>query len=418
MATRACKNRGRSPLMRVSRSRLEEIRDEYLAEDLVITDDMLGWTESQAEQYFESGGKRRPPETTAPQATLVFGAPSQRFTLPDGTSLAYELWGNRMGPKVLVLSGIGMTLGKSFAPLRKALGQCCCLTFEHRGTGSSSMPTERWPPPSIAVFAEDALKLISGGAGWRSCHVVGISFGGLVAQELALLCPSVLERLVLICTAAPGAATERATLDPLQAALALPDEERLQSMLLLADTRRDDEWLESEVGKEGSALLRRSDVASKGLPGGEAGRKYQATARAQCELASRWAPTRGKGGQAGESRTGEHTKLLAADDYPSGAPPGEQLGPRCCVMAAVHDGICQPAYALKLVELLPGCTVCWFDSGHWPIPALEHSADFNEALGEFLVRGTISEKQQLRSAGVAAEHVPNNDNCCSGCVLL
>merc|ERR1740117_2358554 len=148
-----------------------------------------------------------------------------------------------MGPKVLVLSGIGMTLGKSFAPLRKALGQCCCLTFEHRGTGSSSMPTERWPPPSIAVFAEDALKLISGGAGWRSCHVVGISFGGLVAQELALLCPSVVERLVLICTAAPGAATERATLDPLQAALALPDEERLQSMLLLADTQRDDEWL-------------------------------------------------------------------------------------------------------------------------------------------------------------------------------
>ena len=412
------------------KSRLEEIRDVYLSEDMEITDDMLGWTESQAEQYFESGGKRPPPETTALQATLVFGAPSKRFTLPDGTSLAYELWGNRMGPKVLVLSGIGMTLGKSFAPLRKTLGQFCCLTFEHRGTGGSSMPTERWPPPSIAVFAEDALKLISGGAGWRSCHVVGISFGGLVAQELALLCPSVVERLVLICTAAPGAATERATLDPLQAALALPDEERLQSMLLLADTRRDDEWLESEVGKEGSALLRRSDAASKGNTklGGEAGRKYQATARAECELASRLlppgAPIGGKaGGKAVEQKTGEYTELLAADDdppgdQPGGTPPGEQLGPRCCVMAAVHDGICQPAYALKLVQLLPGCTVCWFDSGHWPIPALEHSADFDEALGGFLVRGSLSEKQQLRSADVAAEYVPNNDNCCSGCVLL
>jgi 3-oxoadipate enol-lactonase len=404
--------------MRVSRARLEEIRDEYLAEDLVITDDMLGRKENQAKQYFESGGMLPPPEVTALQETLAFGATANRFILPDGTSLAYELWGDRMGPQMLILSGIGMTLSKSIAPLKKALGQCCCLTFEHRGTGGSSMPTERWPPPSTVVFAEDALKLVSA-AGWRSCHVVGISFGGLVAQELALLCPSVVERLVLMCTAAPGAASERATLDTLQAALALPDAERLQAMLLLADTRRDDEWLGSEGGKAASALLRRSDAASKALPGGEAGRQYQATARAKCELASQWQA----GGRAGEHQTGEHTKLLAADDCPPGhqlgrAPPGEQLGPRCCVIAAVHDGICQPAYALKLVELLPGCAVCWFDSGHWPILALEHSADFDETLGDFLVRGAVSERQQLRSAAVAAEHVPNNDSCCSECALL
>ena len=41
-------------------------------------------------------------------------------------------------------------------------------------------------------------------AGWTSAAVVGISFGGMVALELAVSHPERVERLALLCTSAGG----------------------------------------------------------------------------------------------------------------------------------------------------------------------------------------------------------------------
>ena len=52
--------------------------------------------------------------------------------------------------------------------------------------------------------------------GWERCRVVGVSFGGMVAQEFAIRFPSRVERLVLACTsaAAPAARPIRYTSCP------------------------------------------------------------------------------------------------------------------------------------------------------------------------------------------------------------
>ena len=43
-----------------SRERCEELRDEFFADDLDLTDAMLSWTEAQIVAYFESGGQEDP----------------------------------------------------------------------------------------------------------------------------------------------------------------------------------------------------------------------------------------------------------------------------------------------------------------------------------------------------------------------
>jgi len=41
-------------------------------------------------------------------------------------------------------------------------------------------------------------------AGWASARVIGVSFGGMVAQEFVLRHPKKVERLVLACTSPGG----------------------------------------------------------------------------------------------------------------------------------------------------------------------------------------------------------------------
>ena len=58
-----------------------------------------------------------------------------------------------------------------------------CLIFDNRGMGESDKPLLRY---STSEMARDVLELLEH-VGWmedRSLHVVGISMGGMIAQEL------------------------------------------------------------------------------------------------------------------------------------------------------------------------------------------------------------------------------------------
>jgi pimeloyl-ACP methyl ester carboxylesterase len=74
------------------------------------------------------------------------------------------------------------------------------VAYDHRGVGHSSPVTD---PFSIADLADDAAALIDA-LGWDSAHVVGISMGGMVAQELALRHPQRIRTLTLGCTYCGG----------------------------------------------------------------------------------------------------------------------------------------------------------------------------------------------------------------------
>lgn len=60
-----------------------------------------------------------------------------------------------------------------------------CLIFDNRGVGESGKPLVRY---STSEMAKDTLELIDhvGWASQRQLHVIGISMGGMIGQELVI----------------------------------------------------------------------------------------------------------------------------------------------------------------------------------------------------------------------------------------
>lgn len=150
-----------------------------------------------------------------------------RFT-HDGCDFNFEIRGD--GPRTLLFNGSGASI-ESSAPLVNALAKTMqVLVHDQRGLGETSVPDG---PYSMAQYAADGRALLAH-VGWESCNVVGISFGGMVAQEFAVTFPQVVEKLVLLCTSAGGAAGSSY---PLHELGALSVEERTSRRLELTDSR-------------------------------------------------------------------------------------------------------------------------------------------------------------------------------------
>jgi pimeloyl-ACP methyl ester carboxylesterase len=119
--------------------------------------------------------------------------------------LSYERRGAG-APLLLIMgmSGTRLHWGESFlCELERSFD---VIAYDHRGVGDSSRVEA---PFTIAELADDAAGLLAE-VGWESAHVVGISMGGMVAQELALRHPDRLRTLTLGCTYA-GGASQRVT---------------------------------------------------------------------------------------------------------------------------------------------------------------------------------------------------------------
>ena len=72
------------------------------------------------------------------------------------------------------------------------------IAFDNRGSGRSSAPDT---PYTTRLMADDTAALMDR-LGIESAHILGVSLGGLIAQELALTYPDRVRSLQLHCTAA------------------------------------------------------------------------------------------------------------------------------------------------------------------------------------------------------------------------
>jgi pimeloyl-ACP methyl ester carboxylesterase len=113
--------------------------------------------------------------------------------------LDYERSGS--GPPLLLIMGMSGTAlhwGDAFlGALRRDFE---VIAYDHRGVGASSRLEGAL---TITQLARDAAGLL-GALGLAQAHVLGISMGGMVAQELALAHPERMRTLTLGCTYCGG----------------------------------------------------------------------------------------------------------------------------------------------------------------------------------------------------------------------
>jgi pimeloyl-ACP methyl ester carboxylesterase len=119
-------------------------------------------------------------------------------TLNGDVRIAYEVRGT--GEPLLMIHGLGYDRF-GWGPLPDLLAaDFSVVLMDNRGVGESDAPEG---PYSVSQLAEDAIAVLDAEAIERT-HLLGVSLGGHIAQELALTQPQRLIKLVLASTAPGG----------------------------------------------------------------------------------------------------------------------------------------------------------------------------------------------------------------------
>lgn len=238
----------------------------------------------------------------------------------NGIELYYELAG--AGQRLLFISGTGADLRHS--PRLTDASQFSAfelLQYDQRGLGQSAVPTG---PYAMADYADDAAGLLDT-VGWETCLVLGVSFGGMVAQELAIRHPERVRRLVLACTSAGGAGGASY---PLHELVGVDAQASLETRFQLIDTRWDAAW--------------RADNP---------------------EMVAMIAERFQLGGPDGGPAQGPLLQLEARSHHDTSARLGQIRCPTL-VCGGRYDGLAPPANSEFLAAQIPGAELAFFDGGH------------------------------------------------------
>lgn len=114
------------------------------------------------------------------------------------TSGTIRIWweSTGSGSPVLLINGLGSISTAWHRLLPRLADEFRVITFDNRGVGRSGVPAE---PYTLAEMSSDAVAVLDA-AGVEGAHVVGMSLGGLIAQDLALQHSSRVQSLVLAST--------------------------------------------------------------------------------------------------------------------------------------------------------------------------------------------------------------------------
>ena len=110
------------------------------------------------------------------------------------------------------------------------------ISYDQRGLGQTSKPSGSY---SMQQYADDAASLLDE-LHIDTIPVMGVSFGGMVAQEFIKRHPSRVSKLVLACTSSGG---DGGSSYPLHELEELNEEEKLDLSIKINDLRITDAWI-------------------------------------------------------------------------------------------------------------------------------------------------------------------------------
>src|SRR5271165_5242632 len=122
----------------------------------------------------------------------------EQITQAAGTPLRVAIRpGTGTGPPLLLCNGIGMRL-EAWQPFVDALDPAIeVICFDAPGVGGSQLPSLPYRFTTLALLLREMLHNL----GYQQADVLGISWGGGLAQQFALLNPRLCRRLILVATA-------------------------------------------------------------------------------------------------------------------------------------------------------------------------------------------------------------------------
>jgi 3-oxoadipate enol-lactonase len=112
----------------------------------------------------------------------------------NGIEIYYEITGS--GPPLTLIYGLGGSARHWQWMLPIFAKSFQVITFDNRGAGRTSKPDMDY---TTDLFADDTYALLKA-LKIDKTHLLGVSFGGMIAQKCALKYPGMIDRLVLGCT--------------------------------------------------------------------------------------------------------------------------------------------------------------------------------------------------------------------------
>jgi len=106
-----------------------------------------------------------------------------------------------VGHPLVLIRGLGSNADHWYPQIPAFSSSFRVISYDNRGIGRSDKPDT---PCTISMMAEDTAALMDA-VGIPKAHIMGLSMGGMVAQELALRFPHKVHGLVLACTHCGGA---------------------------------------------------------------------------------------------------------------------------------------------------------------------------------------------------------------------
>jgi pimeloyl-ACP methyl ester carboxylesterase len=127
-------------------------------------------------------------------------APNQSIRAANGITYAYREIGEKVGVPIVFFTHLSANLDNWDPRIIDGIAkQHWVITFDNKGVGLSSGQV----PGTIKEMAEDALVFIKA-LGFKQIDILSLSMGGMIAQELLELEPSLVRKVILTGTGPRG----------------------------------------------------------------------------------------------------------------------------------------------------------------------------------------------------------------------